>query len=164
MLVKHLILFIFLVSAFQKSKSQSLPTKYEQYEFLKWYVKQYDEKGWSDSLIHFEDEYSKLADLYAQQIKFSKADVKYFKRQILSNNKFLRLDKEVINNVAWKKSNDYSKGIWVSMPLFSRNKRIAVINNNTYCGPLCGSYGMEIYIKVKGKWRQSKYTPPKAES
>jgi hypothetical protein len=167
MLTKYFIVTLFTVCAFQqKVQSQSLPSTYERYQFLKWYVKQYGQKGWSDSLIHLEDEHSKLANINDQKIelKISKADMKYFKRQIIFNNQFKRLNKEMLANAAWKQANDYSKGNWISMPIFSMNRKIAIINSHYYCGPLCGRYGTEIYIKENGNWKQSKFTPPKVES
>jgi len=39
-----------------------------------------------------------------------------------------------------------------SLPLFSKDKSIAIIKTGYHCGSLCGSGGIHIYKKVTGKW------------
>lgn len=144
---------------------QTLPTQTEQYAFLSTYLKQSLKTELSDTLITINNEQDGLSDISAiiKDLNLSVVNRKYIKKQIVNNNKALRLDTNKLNLLPWKSPTNHTVATWVSLPIFFIDRKLAIIRKRYYCGPVCGQDGFHIYMKVKGRWKQSKFDPPQAE-
>lgn len=138
--------------------SQSLPTKKEQYDFLKWYLVKNSVQALSDTLKHF-NYHVDLKDFfeinsYDKQLKISQQDSLYIIKQLNYTGKVL-LDKEQFSDIDWKAGDVANLPVtYISLPVFSEDRTIAFINRAFHCGALCGHGGIEIYKKTDGKWKR----------
>jgi len=82
---------------------------------------------------------------------FDKKDVEYLKMQFENTQR----------NIVWefnsKKSNlkkkPKNKYYTYSIPLFNKSHTIAILYKVFYCGSLCASGDLNIYVKESGKWK-----------
>ena len=100
---------------------------------------------------------------------FSKNDLNFIKVQFKKNEKFELNQKLIANRVVIPRDTiikfsktDFWKSYYleyghrgfskVSMPLFSIDKKTAIISLSFICGRTCGGVEIMIYKKVNGKW------------
>lgn len=132
---------------------QSLPTKKQQYDFLKWYVKTKEPKSLSRILIPFDENMIALSS-----INLNDSNIKYLKKQLAGYTKDTLLDTTVLKGNYWSVKPDTNRStISLSLPIFSINKKIAAIHWETGCGWECGGDHIEVYEKNRaGRWVVSK--------
>lgn len=153
-----LLITILLLPVF--ANSQKLPTKQLQYNFLKWYLKYKNFEALSDTTAYFDlalNETHSIARNTIRSLKLTGANIIYIKRQNVFNNK------SILDTTILPRFKGQVKGVrpYISLPIFSINKKIVLISWGYYCGPKCGQHGIEAYIKTKdGKWRPSKIPMP----
>lgn len=136
-------------------KSQPLPTKQEQYEFLKWYLTYKKFEALADSTINFnfdlKHHYS-LGSGTVRDLKLRPATISYMKRQDI-------YDKQALDTANFPRYKWVIVGYrnYISLPIFSPNKKTALIRWSAMCGDPCGETRIEAYVKTRsGKWRASK--------
>jgi len=131
---------------------QSLPTKKEQYDFLKWYIKSTKPKSLSTITIRFDENMVALGTIH-----LNKSNVKYLERQ-LGYTEGALLDTTILKGKYWSVNpNTDSSAISLSLPIFSLNKKIVAIHWETRCGWECGGDHIEVYEKnTDGQWVISK--------
>jgi len=139
--------------------SQSLPTKNEQYDFLKWYLKANTLDSLSVNLDRFDSDLDDINDplfrTTRDSLNISRTDISFIKTQIKKNKKQIFLATSSLKDVSFKKSEDEFLPVTnISLPVFSVDRTIALINVNYHCGSLCGHGGIEVYRKVGGKWQR----------
>ena len=104
---------------------------------------------------------------------FSKKDIEFIFKQekytyyfelnenrIPENKNLVSLDTNKVFNNDWEIRNKYLHELldengaicFVSLPLFSCNRKIAIVNTSIYCGILCGAGGTYIYRKTDEGW------------
>ena len=127
---------------------------------------------WDQDPIFYFTEYDSL-QITKQNAIFSKDDLAFIFKQALINPQ-LKLDSEIISEdklvplnieMAFNRDrkireeylqenrNKYSQICTLSIPLFSRNKNVAIVKIGYSCGALCGEGGIYIYKKEKnGNW------------
>jgi len=112
----------------------------------------------SDTLTHFENTDSNLKSLnqLKTDLNLGKSDVSFLLKQLESNNKIVKLDTVVLSGLPWK-SQSFKGGPInrVSLPLFSKNGKMAFIYWFRYCGYKnfeCYDSGIYMYKKTKSKW------------
>ncbi|NCD70640.1 hypothetical protein [Mucilaginibacter agri] len=144
---------------------QSLPTKKEQYDFLKWYLKYDKPEKLSDTLNYLEDNGFATTDLQGKygtlSLKLSKQSIKFIGKQLKKNHKINLLDTAGLSVRDWKTSDGPRVPVsHISLPVFTANKKIVFIYRAYYCGSLCGSGAVEAYQIIKGKWERLKLPLP----
>lgn len=156
------ILSLLIFASYITAHAQKLPTHTEQYTFLNTYLKKSLKTALADSLINIENEQSNLSALYKikSNFKLSKADQQFIRKQVVFNKRIYTLDSAKLEPLPWKKSGENELATWISLPVFSVNRKIAFIRKRYYCGSCCGQDGYSIYLKIKGKWKESNYDPP----
>lgn len=132
---------------------QSLPTKKDQYDFLRWYIKSTKPKSLSNIIIRFDENMVALGS-----IKLNNSNVKYLKKQLGAYTDGASLDTTILKGNYWSAKPDTNRStINLSLPIFSINKKIAAIHWETSCGWECGGDHIEVYEKNKaGQWVTSK--------
>ena len=135
------------------ARSQTLPTKKEQYDFLRWYIKSTKPKSLSNVIIRFDENMVVLGS-----IKLNNSNVKYLKKQLGTYIEGASLDTTILKGNYWSAKSDTNRStINLSLPIFSINKRIVAIHWETRCGWECGGDHIEVYEKNKaGHWVVSK--------
>jgi len=141
--------------------AQKLPSKQEKYKFLRWYLSGKNLKQLSDTTVPFSIgslKMKEIDEILSTRFKISKADLKYFNRQIISIDTPSKLDTSVLKEFDWKLAeNVKASKSYISMPIFSKNRQIAFIVWGNYCGITCGEESVDVYIKSKrGSWKKSK--------
>jgi len=141
------------IFTYQACHCQSLPTKKEQYDFLRWYIKSKKPKPLSNIIIRFDENMIALGS-----IKLDKSDVKYLKKQLGGYTEGALLDTTILKGDYWSVKPDTNRStINLSLPIFSINKKIVAIHWETHCGWECGGDHIEVYEKNKsGHWVISK--------
>lgn len=106
----------------------------------------------NDSL--FTDEDREFIKLQIKKTETFDLNQKYF-------SDFTVIPKDTILNLLSKSQNkNYGKIIldkyeimnWITLPLFSKNKGLAIINYEYLCGSLCAESRTSVYKKENGKW------------
>jgi hypothetical protein len=146
--------------------AQALPTKKNQYDFLRWYIKKKDLKAILDTTTSFSIDGFTIKDIdqTLRGFKIGKADRRYINRQILESNTPRALDTTVLHGVSWKKRKDtntfesyVATKSFISMPIFSKDRKTVFIAWSYSCGPTCGKASIDIYMRAKsGVWKVSK--------
>lgn len=156
--IKYLPLFITLFVCFARdTNAQSLPTQKDQYEFLRWYLKKYNIQNLSDSLQQLERPNYKIThteSLAFPERKFTKKDIEYIKQQLHQKNAPAHLDTTLLQGNHWRRPGSQAYPYtYISLPVFTRNKHIVLINRTNICGPNCSDGNIEVYIRDKdGNW------------
>lgn len=138
-------------------RAQSLPTQKDKYDFLRWYLKKYNIPNLSDSLQQLERPNYKITNtesLSFPERKFTKKDIEYIKKQVQQKNTPTHLDTTLLQGNKWRKpGSQVYPYTYISLPVFSRNKHIVLINRTNICGPNCSDGTLEVYIRDKdGNW------------
>lgn len=94
-------------------------------------------------------------DCFVEQLK-ALNHFKWSMRQInhakgISNRALSRLYRKKSHWDAFQKKHSESI-VGYSMPLFTREKSMALVYRATYCGSLCGGGALMLYKKILGKW------------
>jgi hypothetical protein len=127
------------------ARAQALPTKKEQYDFLKWYIKSTKPKSLSNIIIPFDENMVALGS-----IKLNNSNVKYLKKQLGAYTDDALLDTAILKGNYWSVKPDTTRStISLSLPIFSINKKIVAIHLETRCGWECGGDHIEVYEKNK---------------
>jgi|GEM_PF-3718006 len=147
------------------SNGQTLPTQKEQYNFLSWYLKIKNLKTVLNTTTSFS--IGSLSKKYIDQVlssdfKIDKTGRTYINRQILKSNNPVVLDTSLFKDIDWKKgidSNNFKSysaiKSYISVPIFSLNRKMVFITWGYYCGGTCGKESIDTYIKTKrGKWKK----------
>jgi len=153
---QYLLLITGILSIEFLSCNSSAVSKNDQYKFLNWYVENYHPENLSDKLIPIENFGSSLTQIYNAQddsCKFSKEDRLFISQQVISNNKIKILSKADFRNANWKEKKVESSTN-LSLPVFSKDKTIVIINRWYYCGMLCDDGGMEVFKWKGGHWKK----------
>ncbi|UEG52700.1 hypothetical protein LLH06_17275 [Mucilaginibacter daejeonensis] len=142
---------------------QKLTLKAERKEFLTFYIDHLS-RPVHDSLLSILIPHQREPLRYddAKDFHLSKKDISFMLDQYHANAPIKRLKALPVDKVT-KGSQPTEFDHYISLPVFSIKRDVAFIRTYYYCGPLCGSDGIEIYIKRKGKWIPSTYDPPRAE-
>ena len=155
--LRHYIFLLAFLIAPYLGYSQNLPTKKEQYDFLKWYVNYKKFKPLSDTTAFFDynftDQYSMSKNML-NSLKVSAKNKAFLKKQILIYNKHSLLDTSLLKL-------DTSKVGYlryhISFPIFSTDRKTVLISWGYSCGKDCGKKSIEAYIKsTNEKWRPAK--------
>ncbi|QKJ31292.1 hypothetical protein HQ865_16505 [Mucilaginibacter mali] len=146
---------LFCVSA--TAAAQALPTQKDKYDFLRWYLKKYNIPNLSDSIQQLERPNYKITNtesLSFPERRFTKKDIEYIKLQLHQKNMPTRLDTTLLQGNNWRKPGSQAYPYtYISLPVFSRNKHIVLINRSNICGPNCSDGNIEVYIRDKdGNW------------
>jgi len=140
------------------ANAQKLPDKQEKYEFLHWYLTRKGLKQLSDTTVPFS-----IGSLKMKEIdrilakKLTQAELRYLHRQIISTKIPNALDTMVFKRYDLITIPD-AKAFrsYISMPIFSKDRKMALIAYGIYCGITCGEESIDVYIKTqKGSWKES---------
>ncbi len=98
-------------------------------------------------------------DLEFVKIQIKQTEVFDLNQKYISDFKVVHKDTfsnllENANRVSYGKiiREKYGNMSWISLPLFSKNKELAIVNYDYNCGSLCGHSRTSMYKKQNGKW------------
>ena len=158
-LTLSILVFITGLLSSEKALGQTMPSKKEQYDFLKWYINHTKLPSLSDSTVNFlngpEFTIKDFRGTLKQSSAITVADVKLITKQIrlIDNNKVV-LDTLILKHSDWKSiSNKTNTESYISLPVFSASRKFAFIMHGFYCGGTCGHEGIEVYIKTRKEWK-----------
>jgi len=142
--------------------AQNLPSKKEQYDFLKWYVS-YRHLFLLDSSYKFIGIFSCSINNVPLYQNEKRSEKNYLSRQAKLLKNQLRLDSSTLRQIGWKSvekpENSYIN--YFSLPIFSLDRKMAIISWGIYCGKDCGKESFDVFIKTKNnKWRLSNTVVP----
>lgn len=159
------IVLIFIASLmFLSAFSQALPSKKEQYDFLKWYLKHKIIPPLSDTsekLLNPRISLQTINQMLASSSKITKADYSYIKKQALQS-RSQKIDTGLFKNVHWRTDfHPNSLHRYISIPIFSLDKKVVFIYYNDICGSDCGEESIDAFIKTKNnKWQAANVVVP----
>ncbi len=150
-----------LLCGFSTAIAQSLPTKQEQFDFLRWYIKYRRLVPSRDTTISFSNEFATTTDLNTilSATKQSKLGRKHIKKQVYLLKHGLTLDTTTLQKLQWdvKATGKGSFISTMSFPVFSVDRKLVIIQYGYYCGNECGREGTDVFIKNKyNKWVSAK--------
>lgn len=154
--MKKIVLLYFTLITFLNVYGQAVPTKKEQYDFLRWYVKHKKMPPLSDTSVKLDNStiLRSLNKILLSSHKITRSDYLYIRKQALQSTRQV-IDTGLLKNVVWR--TDFHQDTlyrYISMPIFSSNKKIVLVLYGNGCGFDCGMTSMDAFIKTKGnKWK-----------
>ncbi|MCJ8211701.1 hypothetical protein MUY27_18425 [Mucilaginibacter sp. RS28] len=136
-----------------------MPTQKEQYDFLKWYLKENPAKKLCDTVKPFDymvgmDRFFAFRN-FGISFEISPKDCLYVLSQVKVYRQVAGLDTSQFKGIDWHLKSDRHLPItYISLPVFSRDRKTVFINRAYHCGGLCGEGGIEIYVKTQGRWKR----------
>ena|ERR1700743_2176148 len=127
-------------------------TQQDQNDFLKRYINKFHPENLCDTLSHISD-LREVFDSKDTALDLSESDKEFMKQQLITYNGIRVLDKKVFKNTQWK-TRDSKSLTELSVPIFSKNKTIAVIYKWYWCGNLCAEGGLWVFKYKNGHWEQ----------
>ncbi|PJJ80353.1 hypothetical protein [Mucilaginibacter auburnensis] len=142
-------------------RAQSLPTKKEQNDFLKWYVQTRNLVP-LDSIKYNSPFHVDLTNI-PLLTQFTKNERSFLLKQTI-NGRQLLVDSTTLKTrlfVDTKKQQVENYINFLSMPAFTSDRKMVFISWSIWCGEACGEESIDIFIKTaKGKWRKLKTVVP----
>jgi len=145
--------------------AQSLPSPKEQYDFLNWYITYKKPDRLKQSLVRISNAQILTGDGFKMmKVKITNNERSYFSKQMIANQPVTNLDTALLNHADWKKPGEPDQPFTqLSLPLFSRDRKLVIITNNYYnlqTDPGNSETGLELYVKVKKDvWRPCALQP-----